>query len=67
MHPMMIVALADERRAELLRQAETYRRIRTARRGGRFPFASAASLAKRAAASRRRSAPVAVQPQSCCA
>lgn len=70
MHPMMIEALAAEHRTELLRQAEAYRRFRTARRSGvRLPLASIASLAERATASLHRSAPLAVQPQpqSCCA
>jgi len=70
MHPMMIELLAAEHRAELLRQAEAHRRFRTARRSAaRLSLASVASLAERAAASLRRSAPVAVhpQPQSCCA
>ena len=70
MHPAMIETLATERRSELLRQAEAYRRARSsARRRPRLTLASVVARAEKVGASLRRHSAAAVQPrtQTCCA
>jgi len=71
MHPALIETLATERRNELLRQAEAYRRARRGEpRRTRLALASVIARAERAVVSlRHHIGAVAVQPrtQTCCA